>query len=100
MLLLYKYSSFNSLKYAFVKTFISDILLLLKFNISKFLNLTFSNTLMSEISLLNKYSSFNSLKFTFSKTFIFDILFLPKYNTFNFLNSTFSKMFISVIQLE
>ena len=45
------------------------------FNISSYLKLIKSNTLILDISLLNKFSFFKTLKFTFESSFTSDILF-------------------------
>ena len=49
------------------------ILLSSKYNLFNSLKLTFSNILISDISLNLKSNSFNSLKFTFSNILISDI---------------------------
>ena len=55
--------------------------------------MSFSNTLISDITLLLKYNSFNSLKLTFSNSLIYEILLLLKSNLFNSLNLIFAKSF-------
>ena len=62
-----KLNSFNSLKFTFSNTSISDIPFRFNINFYNFSNLAFSNTSIS-IPNLYKFNSFNSLNSIFNKS--------------------------------